>query len=271
MTRKTILVLAALIAAFALMLTGCGAKGTAETTAAPAADTSLGLQSWEMSATTWSSPNGATIHVTATPNSRTDDQYAVFSVRLEGDDVQNIPCDWDGTHYTAAAELNAADGYCYYVILTAADGAQTEVPVNTPTNPTDEALINMETALTSYCNLTVVSSQQEGSKLTLTSGAMEVQVPRITNAGESITIRSAVLVLTFNDEEVDTVDVAMSESEVPGGYEADVAGISFDIPSMEDDQQLAVRLDVTLSNDQTLTALGCTWSYMNGELISAVG
>ena len=44
-----------------------------------------------------------------------------------------------------------------------------------------------------------------------------------------------------------------------------------DIPAMEDDQQLSLRLDVTLSNGQTLTDSNGTWTYIGGELLSAVG
>ena len=47
--------------------------------------------------------------------------------------------------------------------------------------------------------------------------------------------------------------------------------IRFDIPEMEDDQQLSLRLDVTLSNGQVLTDSNGTWSYIGGELVSAVG
>lgn len=275
MKRKNILTLIALVMVFVLSLTACGADKADETIGetVPALDASqtLELTSFTLSSSTWSSPNGATIHLNAVPNGYAEGQSAAFIVRLEGEEVENIACDWDGSQYTAAAELNAADGYCYYVLLTAADGTQTEVAVNTPTDPTDETLINLESSLNSYCNLTVEASEQNGSKLVITEGSVEVQVPRITNAGESITVNAAVLVLTYNDSELAAADVTLSASEVPGAFEADISGISFDIPAMEDDQQLAVRLDVTLSNNQTLTATGCTWSFMGGNLISAVG
>lgn len=272
MNRKTILVLAALIAAFALVLTGCGSKDAAETTGAPAAsDASLGLASWEMSATTWSSPNGATVHVSAVPNSHSDNQYAVFTVRLEGDDVENIPCDWDGTSYTASADLNAADGYCYYVILTTTDGEQAEIAVNTPAAPTDETLINMETALNSFCHLLVESSDSDTEKLTITGGLVQIQPPQIANDGETITCSEAVLVLSYNGEEADRKVLTLPEPGTGGIYTINIADIRFDIPAMEEDQQLSLRLDVTLSNGQVLTDANGTWSYIGGDLVSAVG
>lgn len=275
MNKKTILVLVALIAAFAMVLTGCGSKEAEETTPVaatqPVAEVPLGLADWSLSASTWSSPNGATVHLTATPNARTDDQYAVFSVRLEGDDIENIPCEWDGTHYTASAELNAADGYCYYVVLTTAAGDQAEIAINTPNAPTNEALINMETALNTYCTLLVESSDADDEKLTITGGTAQIQLPRITNDGEAITCTEAVLVLNFNGAETDRKVLTLPEPDANGLYVLNISDTRFDIPAMEDDQQLTLRLDVTLSNGQILNDANGTWSYIGGQLVSAVG
>ena len=275
MNKKTILVLVALIAAFAMVLSGCGSKEAEETTPVaatqPVAEVPLGLSDWSLSTSTWSSPNGATVHLTATPNARTDDQYAVFSVRLEGDDIENIPCEWDGTHYTASAELNAADGYCYYVVLTTASGDQAEIAINTPNAPTNEALINMETALNTYCTLLVESSDADDKKLTITGGTAQIQLPRITNDGEAITCTEAVLVLNFNGAETDRKVLTLPEPDANGLYVLNISDTRFDIPTMEDDQQLTLRLDVTLSNGQILNDANGTWSYIGGQLVSAVG
>jgi hypothetical protein len=272
MKRRTLLILVALMAAFALMLTGCGSKEPAETTAPQAvADDTLGLASWEMSATTWSSPNGATVHVSAIPSSHADGQYAVFTVRLEGDDIQNIPCDWDGTRYTASADLNAADGYCYYVTLTTVAGEQAEIAVNTPAAPVDETLTNMESALNSYCHLLVESSDADDKKLTIIAGIAQIQPPQIANNGEAVVCSEAALVLSHNGQEVDRKILTLSAPEVGGVYTVNIADIRFDIPAMEDDQELTLRLDVVLSNGQTLTDTNGTWFFNDGQLVSAVG
>ena len=275
MKKKTILVLAALIAAFSLVLTGCGSKDTEETTApvveTQAVEVPLGLADWTLSTSTWSSPNGATVHLTATPNAHSDDQYAVFSIRLEGDDIENIPCQWNGSQYTASADLNAADGYCYYVVLTTSSGDQAEIPINTPAAPTNEALINMETSLNTYCQLLVESSDADDKKLTLTAGIAQIQLPRITNDGEAVTCSDATLVLNFNGSESDRKTLKLPEPDANGLYTLNISDIRFDLPAMEDDQQLTLRLDVTLSNGQILTDANGTWSYIDGHLVSAVG
>ena len=115
------------------------------------------------------------------------------------------------------------------------------------------------------------SSGFRGTTLTITGGSVEVQAPRITDDGAAITCSEAVLVLTHNGDELDRTQITLEESEVPSGYELDLSGVRFDVPALEDDQQLALRLDVTLSNGQFLTASGCTWSYIDGQLVSAVG
>lgn len=271
MTRKTILVLAALVTAFALMLTGCGAKDAGTTGAPDAVGGALGLASWEMSATTWSSPNGATVHVKAVPAAETKGQSAVFSIRLEGEEVETVPCTWDGTAYTASADLNAADGYCYYIIVTGADGAQEETAVNTPAALTDESLVNMETALNSYCQLLVESSDADSEKLTITGGFAQIQPPRIANNGEKVVCAEAVLVLSLDGQEADRKVLTLPEAGADGSYVLSVTDIRFDIPAMEDDQQLTLRLDVTLTNGQTMTDTNGSWTYIGGELVSAVG
>lgn len=268
-------ILALLMVLLALAMAGCGAEDTPETTAAAqteGAPQPLGLTAWSMNATTWSSPNGATVNLTATPSAYTEGQSAVFSVRMEGDEVAAVPCDWDGSVYTASAELNAADGYCYYVVLTAVDGAVTEVGVNVPNAPTDESLINLADALDSHCDVAVTDSSYENGKLTVTEGTVHVRLPRITLAEGKVTCQQANLVLSYNGE-----DVALEKLELPAAddsslCQADIAGVSFSVPTnIEDDHQLSMRLDVQLSNGHSLTAAGGNWYYLDGQLLLAVG
>ena len=123
MKRKNILAVIALVAVFAFALAGCGSKDKEPTanTAASVPEMSAGqeltLTSSTLTAATWSSPNGATVNLTATPNGYAEGQSAAFIVRLEGEEAANVPCEWNGSAYTASADLNAADGYCYYVLL----------------------------------------------------------------------------------------------------------------------------------------------------------
>jgi len=272
--KRTLSLLLALV--FALSLTGCGSQEAPETTAAAQTETvaapALGLVGWTMDATTWSSPNGATINLIATPIGYTEGYGANFIVRLEGEEIANVPCQWDGSNYTASAELNAEDGYCYYLFMTAADGTTLEIPVNTPNEPKDETLIDLASSLNAYCSVTVNTSELKEDKLVVTDGAAQVQLPRITTTEGTVTCTQAVMVLSYNGSDVSLEKVAIGEADETRLCHADLKGLSFSVPAgIEDDHQLSLRLEVTLSNQQILTVPAGTWFYLDGNLLLAVG
>ena len=280
---KKLTILAAVLV-LAIALTACTSEKAPEATETMAATTiatvptetteppqPLALTNWEMSASTWSSPNGATIHINATPNYYLEGQKADFVVRLESDDIVSVPCQWDGTNYTASADLNAANGYCYYVILTAADGTATEVAVNTPAAPTNEAFIDIEAALESYCSVIIDDSICESNKLTLTSGQVQVKAPTITNEGEAITCQETALVLSFNGEEIKRETLTLSETDTAGLLEAALENITFEIPELEADQKVELTLQVTLTNGHTMSAYAGDWLYEEEGLLPVVG
>ena len=268
----------ALTAALALSLCACGKKEAAPTAPATEAPVTaatlpvpLTLTDWTMSATTWSSPNGATIHISATPSRYAEGQKASFIVRLEGEEMANISCDWDGTAYTAAADLNAANGYCYYVVLDDAQGSVTEVSVNTPTDPRYETLINMEDSLNSYCNLVVDETHITEDTLTLKTGSVQVQAPKIGNDGQTISCVDVLLILCLNGERIDKEALIMQGTDDIGYYTLELSDVSFDLPRMEGDQQVSLELEVRLSNDQILSAPGGSWLSSDEGLMAAVG
>ncbi|MBO7252263.1 MAG: hypothetical protein J6V25_06530 [Oscillospiraceae bacterium] len=268
MKRKMILSALSLMLIFSLVLTGCGSD---KVPALKAGD-ELKLEEWTMNATTWSSPNGATVNLRAIPNGYAEGQSALFSVRLEGEEVASADCNWDGAVYTASVDLNAADGYCYFVVLTAVDGTVTEVAVNTPTAPADTSLINLATALHAYCEASVSESHLDGSKLVIDSGSVKIQLPWLTLDNGVVTCEQAVLILTHNGEAVSEEKIVIPEADENGVCLVDLSGMSFATPSgVEDDHQLGLRLDVTLSNGHTLTAPAGTWYYNNGNVVLAVG
>ena len=103
------------------------------------------------------------------------------------------------------------------------------------------------------------------------NGFTQVQTPKITNEGETITVSEAALVLSFNGEEVGSEKLTLTESETAGSYTLTLTNVSFDVSEMENDQQLILTLNVTLSNGQSLSAAGGTFYYNDGELLTAVG
>ncbi len=278
--KKNFLTVIALIAVFATVLAGCGSKESAPTTAPQAsteaspeaaAPEALGLADFQLTTTTWSSPNGATVNLTATPSHYSEGQAASFIVRLEGEEVANVPCQWDGTSYTAAAELNAADGLCYYVLMTGKGGNMVEVAVNTPNVPTDEALIDLAASLNAFCTLVVDASTFADGKLTIEDGYLQVQTPRITNEGAPITVAGAELVLQLDGKNVASEKVALEDTEPTVIYQQILNGVRFSVPQLEDEKELLLSLNVTLSNGQVLSAAGSKFLISDGQLLTTVG
>ena len=274
---------ALLAAAVVLSLCDCGKKAEspasteseipAPTTASQEnAGRELSLTEVSFSVTTWSSPNGATVNLTAVPNEHAKGDSAEFVVRLDADTVASVPCEWKDNAYVASAELNGADGYGYYVIITGKDGSIAEIPVNTPEEPVDEALVNLASYLQSYCTLTLNDAALEGDNLTILSGYALVQAPRITENSDNVACAQASLVLTLDGQEIASVPLTMAPGETDRSYDSTITDMSFTIPGdLSDGQQLMLRLDAVLTNGQTLTAQGGSWTAQNGVVANAVG
>ena len=274
---------ALLAAAVVLSLCACGKK--AETPASTESETpapttasqenagrELSLTEVSFSVTTWSSPNGATVNLTAVPNEHAKGDSAEFVVRLDADTVASVPCEWKDNAYVASAELNGADGYGYYVIITGKDGSIAEIPVNTPEEPVDEALVNLASYLQSYCTLTLNDAALEGDNLTILSGYALVQAPRITENSDNVACAQASLVLTLDGQEIASVPLTMAPGETDRSYDSTITDMSFTIPGdLSDGQQLMLRLDAVLTNGQSLTAQGSSWTVENGSIANAVG
>lgn len=282
MKNKTFTVVLALMLAAALMLsfTGCGSKEAAETEAPavteakplPTVSGQTGeLKSFTMTAAAWSSSNGATITFTAEPEAHQDGQSAIFLARLNDEEADRVTCGWDGQAYTAELDLNAADGYFYYCILVAPDGTEKEVDINTPENMASPELISLATALETYCTMTLNETKAAGDELTITDGYFQVQLPLVTRTGEPVSIASVKLILKSGEAEIasQALDTPAEISDL--FCQGKLTGIRFEIPELEDDQQLVLALDVTLSDGQVLTTTGGSWHYAGGELLGAVG
>ena len=228
------------------------------------------LVEYSLTGSAWSSNNGATVTLSATPSVHDDSHTAALSVQLNGMEVEFVPAEWNGTSWTAAVDLNAANGYGYYFIITTADGTPTRMELNTPNNITDDTLVYMETALSAYANMVLDSWEEKNGKLVISSGFIQIQMPRLT-AGDSTGYAGSQLVLKANGEEVDRIAVDVPEGEAEGSYEAAVTDKSFDLPEMESDGILELWLEVTLANGQTIDNCACTWSFFDGTLMPSVG
>lgn len=229
------------------------------------------LQDWTLTADAWNDGNGATVTFTATPVAYAEGLRAALSVRVGDLEAESTNCVWDGTSFSGSVELSAADGYGFYCVLTNPDGSQSEVDLNSPENVTDESLVYLGSSLTAYANMIVEDWSAANGVLTINSGYIQAQMPRLSAGGIVPSVSKADLVLQLNGEEVSRQELTLSAGEGDSSYEATLSGSSFTIPVMEDEYQLDLWLEITLNNGNVVTASGGSWYSSSGELQLVVG
>lgn len=229
------------------------------------------LQDWSLTADAWNDGNGATVTFTATPVSYAEGLKASLSVRMGDLEAESTNCVWDGAAFTGSVDLSAADGYSYYCILTNLDGSKDEIELNSPEAITNETLVYLGTNLTAYANLIVEDWTADNSALTINSGYIQTQMPRLAANGITPSVSAAHLVLQLNGEEVSRQAVTLEAGEGENSYEAAISGTSFTMPAMEDEFQLDLWLEITLNNGNVVSVSGGSWFSTDGELQLVVG
>ena len=277
-TRLTPIILVLLVCLVMTAFTGCGKKTTSaptepsteastEPTSVVNEEVSDNMKSLSLSAKVWSSSNGATITLEAVPRAYNQNQAVYFVVHLNGEKVEDIPCTWNGTAFTASADLEAADGYEYECVLFEGQGEGESYVLS----DAYDSLIYLETSLAAYCNLYISDFQVVDDVFNVTAGFAHVQLPQLTVDGAQVELVSSELVFLLNGEMIDKQPISLPEGEGSGSHEASLSSIHFDMPKMEDDYQLDLMLKANLSDGQELTANGGSWYYNNGELKMSAG
>lgn len=228
------------------------------------------IADWTLSGTPLIQGSGAAVSLSVTPTQYREGQLAAFRVLLNGQVVAELYCDWNGSAYTADIELDAADGYSYYVILTEPDGTQEHLELNSPEKPVDPMLVYMYSSLTASCMLNIYEWQISGDVLNLTAGSADIQLPLMTATGEAAACTAASLVLQLNGGEIERKNLTLPQ-EGGDSLILEISGIAFTMPELEEGSQLDLWLEVVLSDGQVLTHSGSSWYYADGELIQAVG
>lgn len=225
---------------------------------------------WSLVGVPLTQGNGAEITFTATPTVYREGQLALLRVLLEGRTVAELYCDWDGSQYSAQVELDAADGYSYHLILSEPEGGQEHLELNSPEKPVDDRLVYLDSSLNAVCMLNVFEWHIQEEQLVLDAGTAEVVLPRLTASGEAAFCTAARLVLMLDGGELESRSLTVPEHE-DGEIYVGVNGIAFAMPELEEESQLELWLEVTLSDGRVLTHGGSCWYVYEGELIQAVG
>ena len=233
-------------------------------------ETVVSLQSWELETAAWADSTGADVTLTATPSDYQEGVSAIFQVKLEGREVASIPCQWNGTDFTATASLDAVDGYSYYCILESPGGTR-HLGLASPENPAPEIPVYLQSSLSAYCNLTVNDwEEMEGNQLVLTGACAQAQLPLIAPGG-SVRIVTASLVLRLNGADSTLVPIQLNPSEVAGSFDLTITNGRLPMPTLQEGDILELYLVVQLSDGRNLQAFGISWQRSGDELISAVG
>lgn len=230
-------------------------------------EASGGLSYWTLDVYAWPDSTGADVTLQATPAAFQDGMSASLLVLLDGQEMADVPCRWDGSAFCATASLPAADGYSYFCVLYPAEGATQQIALTSPESPSYP--VYLAAGLSAYCNLLVDTWEETDGSLVLTAASAHVQLPRF--SAQDTAIQSAQLVLSRNGEEIQRLDLTLEPSEVAGSFEQLLGGTRFPLPETADDDELTLHLEVALTTGLELLAPGVSWYRIDGALHSVVG
>jgi len=229
------------------------------------------LTDWDLTAKASSDRSSAVISFSAVPAVAPEGQTVSLVVLLNGFEAESVQCaPQDGTYY-GTLTLPAADGYSYYCLITNPDGAQQQIPLITEDDSEDRSLIDLSASLSGYCHLMVEDWKFEGTTLTVNSAYFQAMLPMLSQDGSAVTAQKAQLVLLHNGQEVARQDLTLTAGEAEGSFEAPISGVTFTTPALEDDHQLDLVLEISLSAGDPLSNNSCSWYYIDGGLTMVVG
>lgn len=293
MNRKKISALAALLLCAALVFTACG-KETAGTdyeqqiAALTQENAALKeqievltqqlesiqnavLTDWDLTATASPKQDSALISFTAIPAAAPEGQTVSLVVMLNGFEAESVQCTPVNGGYYGELQLPAADGYSYYCLIANPNGAQQQIPLITEDNTEDRTLIDVASSLFGYCHLMVEDWEYSNGTLTVNAGYYQAMTPKLTPDGSAVVAMKAELVLLHNGEEVSRQELPLTAGEAEGTIEGTVNAISFTTPKLEDDHQLDLVLEISITGGEPLTNNSCSWYYIDGGLTMVVG
>lgn len=232
-----------------------------------------GLSDWNLVATAWNDGMGANVTMSAAPGAYVDGMEAVFSIRLNGQEVRSVPCDWDGSaFFTATAKLEAADGYSYYCIITTAAGERQQFALSTTENPVYDIPVYLESSLNAYCKMILDSWVADNGKLTISLAELEAQLPRLTVSGEMPTVTNARLLLVYNGADYSDLTLTLESGDGAGAYKLTLSGGELEWPAeLSEGDNLDLYFEIDLSDGLVLSDLGGSWLYGDGGLDLVVG
>lgn len=200
------------------------------------------------------------------PRKWQEGDVAYISLRTGGKEVVKADCSWDGTAYTAQADVTATDGYESYFVVCHADGTQEQQDVSS------YDLTNLSNQMRPYCDVMGFSYETEGAcneENTILIRYMDVSLyaPSLIMAqNKEPEWKSVDAVLSCDDWEVGRLSMLEKEFEdseegnisVPLNQFGEMIMVSlhngeFAVPPMEADARLELRIEAELENGYCMT------------------
>lgn len=230
------------------------------------------LTDWDLTAVASPKQDSALISFTAIPAAAPEGQTVSLVVMLNGFEAESVQCTPAGNGgYYGELQLPAADGYSYYCLIANPDGAQQQIPLITEDSTEDRTLIDVASSLAGYCHLLVEDWDYSGDTLKVNAGYFQAMTPKLTPDGSAVVALKAELVLLHNGEEVSRQELPLTAGEAEGTIEGAVSAISFTTPKLEDDHQLDLVLEISLTGGEPMRNNSCSWYYIDGGLTMVVG
>ena len=222
------------------------------------------LASWDLEPKVWEDGAGADITLTAVPAYYTEGMSAQLNVCL-GQEVNAVQCQWNGKAFTATASVPAADGYTYILVL---DGA--EVELASPANPAVYVPVYLASSMSYNCTLMINGWESNAANLKLLDAHLQVNLPQLSTDGGA-KIQSAALVMRLGTTEVSRKNVTMAEGEGEGSFELTLQNYEIALPQMQQNDQVDLWLEVTLTDGQILLSAASSWYLGEGGLYLVAG
>ena len=222
------------------------------------------LASWELKPEAWEDGAGADITLTAVPANYAEGMSAQLNVCF-GQEVNAVQCQWNGKAFVATASVPAKDGYTYILVL---DGEKVELA--SPANPASYVCVYLASSLNYNCTLMINGWISEMNVLKLLDAHLQVNMPQLATDGGA-KIQSAALVMRLGTTEVSRKNVTMVEGEGEGSFELTLQNYEIALPKMQQNDQVDLWLEVTLSDGQILLSAVSSWYLGEGGLYLVAG
>ena len=238
----------------------------------PSEPAELAFSSMTLDPRVWDDGDGADVVFLAVPDPKIDEISVYLDVQLNGQDIGYYPCGCNGTGYTATAALEAQNGYSYTcVVVRNSDGAITQYPLASPDNPTNYQAVNLRDSLSTYCNLLVGDWAVEDDALNITTLHLEVQLPQLSPNGGAVTCQEARLILSCGGTETERQLLTLVPGEGTNALTLEDASARFTLPELTEGDELALWLEIDLSDGRTEQVCGAEWYLEGGELLLVAG